>query len=890
MGTPGPSSSDTPDETLDVFTNVVTPGTPLTTSEVADDLDCAEDVAADRLEALADRGALETRRVGPSGRVWWRPTANPEAIRTSTKSALEQAQFQELAESVTDYAIFVLDSDGVVRTWNEGARQLKGYDEDEIVGEHFSTFYTDEDRTDGTPYRNLRRAKKNGRVEDEGERVRQDGTTFWANVTITALHDDDGNLQGFVKVTRDMTERHEYEQRLREQKERFETLVREVKDYAIFLLDSDGVVQTWNEGARQLKGYDEDEIVGEHFSTFYTDEDRAARVPHRNLEKARENGRAEDEGERVRQDGTTFWANVTITALRGDDGNLQGFAKVTRDVTERHEYEQRLRRQRDELDELNQINAVIRDIDQALVTATSREEIEQAVCDRLAASDTYSGAWTAEYTEGYDELVPRTWAGVSDDYLDAVRTTDANGGEETERGVGAAALRTRTVQSIQRLPDDRDGESQREASPVEGYESAITVPIVHDEVEYGILTVYADSESAFDRRKIAVLSELGETISHAIAAIRRKEREQTLTALQESTRRLLNTETQKEIGDIIVETLTDDIALADASVYRFDDTEDALEPLSSSFRDGSRADQRTPLAAGTDSPLWASFTARETRFAESVLPTREADGRRTMMVPLGEYGVLAVVAADQETFDEKMQNLVELVAATAQAALKRTDRERRLQRQNDRLDSFASMLAHELRNPVAIGQIYARQLPDDADSDAVEYVTEAFERIDDMVDVLLLLARGQEAVDKQTTVQLARVVREAWDDLDASEATLEVEADYPIQADETYVRHLFRNLLENAVEHGGRDVTITVGDLPTGFYVADDGPGIPADERDTVFETGYTTAAEQGGTGLGLAFVEKLAEVYDWRSAVTESEAGGARFEFTNVNHDSPCG
>lgn len=202
----------------------------------------------------------------------------------------------------------------------------------------------------------------------------------------------------------------------------------------------------------------------------------------------------------------------------------------------------------------------------------------------------------------------------------------------------------------------------------------------------------------------------------------------------------------------------------------------------------------------------------------------------------------------------------------------------------NRLDRFASMLAHELRNPVAIGQIYSQELPATADSEAVEYIEEAFDHLEDMIDILLVLARGREAVSDTTTIQLADKAREAWDVADTATATLAVKIDAEIEADETYVRHLFRNLFENAVEHGGSDVTVTVGTLPAGFYVADDGTGIPPAERETVFEAGYTTASQQGGTGLGLAFVNELADIYDWECTVTESEAGGARFEFASVD------
>lgn len=266
-------------------------------------------------------------------------------------------------------------------------------------------------------------------------------------------------------------------------------------------------------------------------------------------------------------------------------------------------------------------------------------------------------------------------------------------------------------------------------------------------------------------------------------------------------------------------------------------------------------------------------------------------------VPLHKAGkFVSAMAVHQRTPREWHPHEVELVETVVQRCWESLERartvrdlrkrEQRLEQQNERLESFASMLAHEIRNPVTIGQIYSQQLPGEVAPEAVDYVMEAFDRIEDMVDVMLVLTRGREAVGGDSSVQLAEVVREVWADMDAPDASLEVAIDYTIQADETYIRHLFRNLFENAVEHGGADVTITVGKLSTGFYVADDGEGIAADDWEAVFDAGYTTAASQGGTGLGLAFVRELAEVYEWTCTVTESVAGGARFEFRNIDQE----
>lgn len=252
-------------------------------------------------------------------------------------------RFELLVQSVTDYAIFMLDTQGYVTSWNAGARRFKGYEADEIIGEHFSRFYTQEEREREIPRIALETAEREGRFETEGWRVRKDGSRFWANVVIDPIRDSDGALIGFAKVTRDLTERKAAEEELRRSEERFRLLVQGVTDYAIYMLDPNGRVSSWNAGAERFKGYSADEIMGEHFSRFYSAEDREAGVPYRALETARSEGRFEAEGWRLRKDRTRFWASVIIDAIRGDDGDLIGFAKITRDLTEKRAVEDQLR-------------------------------------------------------------------------------------------------------------------------------------------------------------------------------------------------------------------------------------------------------------------------------------------------------------------------------------------------------------------------------------------------------------------------------------------------------------------------------------------------------------------------------------------------------------------
>jgi PAS domain S-box-containing protein len=249
-----------------------------------------------------------------------------------------------LVDSVVDYAIFVLDPQGRVATWNLGAQRIKGYTPEEIIGQHFSIFYPEVDLEAGKPELELRVAQRDGRVEDEGWRLRKDGTRFWANVVITALRDQRGALFGFAKVTRDLTARQEADERLRHSEERFRVLVESVDDYAIYMLDPAGNITTWNRGAEKLKGYKASEIIGQNIARFFSEEDVRREKPRRELETAKLEGRFEEESYRVRKDGTQFWANVVVTPIYDGAGRHLGFAKVTRDLTAR------LLAQRTELD------------------------------------------------------------------------------------------------------------------------------------------------------------------------------------------------------------------------------------------------------------------------------------------------------------------------------------------------------------------------------------------------------------------------------------------------------------------------------------------------------------------------------------------------------------
>jgi PAS domain S-box-containing protein len=270
----------------------------------------------------------------------------------------EARRLQLLIDSVVDYAIYMIDLNGKVASWNTGAARLKGYTAEEIIGQPYANFFTPEDQARELPKQALEIAARTGRFETEGWRVRRDGTRFWALAVVDAIRDHDGTLVGFAKVTRDMTERQLQQSRLLESERRYRYLIDAVVDYAIFQIDRGGIVATWNRGAQRIKGYTAEEIIGQHFSRFYTREDCAAGMPARALEIAGRAGKFETEGWRVRKDGSRFWASVVIDAIRNDAGELVGFAKVTRDITERMEAQHIIRETQERLAASQRLEAI----------------------------------------------------------------------------------------------------------------------------------------------------------------------------------------------------------------------------------------------------------------------------------------------------------------------------------------------------------------------------------------------------------------------------------------------------------------------------------------------------------------------------------------------------
>jgi diguanylate cyclase (GGDEF)-like protein/PAS domain S-box-containing protein len=364
--------------------------------------------------------------------------------------------YRLLIQSVVDYAIYMLTPQGIVANWNPGAQRAKGYTSDEIVGQHYSVFYTEDERQQARPAQNLAVATREGRFEAQGWRIRKDKSSFWAHVIIDAIYDDSGELIGFAKITRDCTEQQAALVAQREQERRFRLLVQGVTDYAIYMLDPQGHVVNWNAGAERAKGYKADEIIGQHFSVFYVDEDRARQLPAQNLEIARNEGRFHAEGVRQRKDGSHFWTSVVIDAIYDEEGGqLIGFAKITQDISERREQELRLLESKELAEQYSRKSASLSRFLDSVISNIPAAVIAQDVASHelLLANHQASLLFAGEQKDMVGQvaeacLPPSAAAYVNQQMARGLRDSNVHAAESlVETAIGPRTLRSRVLRN-----------------------------------------------------------------------------------------------------------------------------------------------------------------------------------------------------------------------------------------------------------------------------------------------------------------------------------------------------------------------------------------------------------------------------------------------------------
>ena len=796
--------------------------------------------------------------------------------------------FRALVEQIEDYAMFVLDLDGRVMSWNRGAQKIKGYAAHEIIGKHFSKFYPEQDLASGKPQRELEQALQSGHVEDEGWRIRADGSRFWAFVSITLLRDASGAPRGFGKVTRDLTERRNAQEALRGSEERFRSLVEGVVDYAIYMLDANGCVATWNTGAEKIKGYSSHDIIGRDFSLFFTPEDRAAGRPQRELAIAKNEGRFEEEGWRVRADGSRFWASIVVRALRDRTGELLGFTKVTRDLTARRLAEDTAR-ERERFRVLSeQLEVILEGVvdgitvqdrrgklvfaNSAAVRLTgfsSREELltidGQELLQRFEMRDEQGQPFSPENLPGRRVLAGERTASA------LVRTRDRRTGEEWW-----AQIRSNAV-----LGDDGSPE--------------LAVNVWHD---VSLERRREEHERHLNEATAALSRSLDyqatlDTLAHVLAP----------SLCDWCSIHLLEGSTLKPA----VVAHVDPAKVRQAQVYQEQYPPNPDEPA------GVWAVVRTGVPI-LHAEVPEAMLLRTAGTAEQLRLLKQADVRSLMIVPIKArervLGTLSLLAAESGrrydrqdlglaselgrrvgTFIENalLYERAQVAAASAEAAARDAELAGRLK------DEFLATVSHELRTPLNAIVGWSSMLKVRPEPALVAKGIAVINRnaaaqskiIEDILDVSRIIT-GKLRLELRP-VDLVAIVADAIEVVRPSAAVREISIEFQrppepafLVGDPERLQQVMWNLLSNAVkfsESGGRvEVKLEQRGSQLFASVIDEGQGIEAGFLPYVFErfkqADSSTTRRFGGLGLGLAIVRHIVELHGGRATVNSAGPG----------------
>jgi PAS domain S-box-containing protein len=803
-----------------------------------------------------------------------------------------------LVESVVDYAIFMLDPDGRVASWNRGAESIKGYAQSEIIGRHFSQFYPAEDVAAGKPAAELEIALEVGRVEDEGWRIRKDGTRFWASVVITALRDESGRLRGFAKVTRDLSERRRAEEELRRSEERFRLLIENIGDYAIYMLDLDGKVATWNLGAERMKGYRAAEVLGKSFSLFFPDEAVKAGKPGRELATARAHGRYEEEGWRIRKDGTRFWANALLTAMHDARGELIGYAKITRDLTARRaaqETERRLLREQTAREVAEQAEQRLRESEERYRSLSQRLEIVLGgVADGITVQDTsgrviFANAAAAtsagfasvhemlhsapaEFTARY-ELLDEQEQPVKFDRLPGRRVLAG------ESSSSSAVLHVRDRRT------GRDWWSLIRSSGVMGADGKpeLAINIWHDvtarRIQERLERYLADGTAALgvSLRYQEMLSMLARALVPGMAdwccidLVENGGLQRVAAAQLESTR--LAPAMQQPFGPWRV------IHTGKSEIHN-EVTDELL------------------IAAATD--------------PEHLAKLRAAGISALLMVPIAVrgqiLGVLSLASAETHRhYDQDHVALVEELGRRAGVALENArlyrvaqEAAKDAEEASRAKDEFLATVSHELRTPLSAILGWAILLKDRVTDPAVAKPIAVIHRnalaqvriIDDILDVSRVIT-GKFRLETRPA-DLVAIVREAIEVVRPSTTAKDIAITFTpaeesciVVADAERLQQVVWNLLSNSMKFtkpgGAIDIALRSEDDHVVLSVSDNGAGIDPAFLPFVFErfkqADSSLTRRVGGLGLGLAIVRHIVELHGGRVSVkSEGPGRGATF------------
>ena len=625
--------------------------------------------------------------------------------------------------------------------------------------------------------------------------------------------------------------------------ERTEALLEAAGD-AVYALDLHGHLTAVNEALVEWTGYSRERLLGSHASLVLGEEDieRGREAVRELLETDREV--VQFDGTLHTADGETLPVEARVTLLEAD-GTVQGSTGVLRDIAKRKERERELERYESIFEELEDAVYVL-DEDETIVYVNSSYASMKGVDGSELVGDPIT-----KWADGETVALAR-------DAREKLR--------DGERNVGV-------VEDVFNVADGG------------------TIP-----AELRLISISRDGGRT---ERVGVIRDITERTKY----------ERRLEALSETAQELMAATSRQEVARLGAETARDVLGLDANGVHLYDEEKDALVPVATTD-EGQDLVAELPAFSGEDSIAWRVYQRGEPRAVDDVhadpdIYNPDSPVRGELYLPVGEYGILIACSPTPESFDQRDVVLGEILAgsiATALEQVERTEqlreRERELTRQNERLEEFAGVVSHDLRNPLNVAQGRIELAREETGNDHLEDAAEALDRSQALIDDLLTLAREGKVTGEREQVVLPDLLEACWASVETGEATLRVETDRTVRADESRLRQLFENLVRNAVEHGSTSpgsqtpedavehgdegVVVTVGDLEDGFYVEDDGPGIPGEERDSVFDPGHSTSED--GTGFGLPIVREIANAHGWSVRVTEGSAGGARFEITGLD------
>ena len=936
MGPSNATSDVTREDVRSLFSQLEQPSVPLSAGEVADKLGGTSQSARQCLEELTDGGELRTRQIAGTTRVWWRATES-----TSTGQEFEGDAFSAFVNAVEDYAIFMLDRDGIVVNWNEGAERIKGYVEDDIVGEHFSTFYTDDDRDDGVAEGNLETAVTEGRVEDEGWRVRKDGTRFWANVVITAIRNDDGTLEGFTKVTRDMTERRAYELQIRQERD-FTEQILETVPISICLLTSDGEFVRANQRLLDKLGIDESDLEGYSADSWEIYDADGELIPADEMpwvsaiktERPVNDFQCQVDLPEVGR----RWLSLDAALIEGESFEETMAVISIDDITDQKERERQLRREYTQTEKLLRtapIAIAVQNAEGQTVLANQRAQEALGLSEReLIDSPEDTDEWGLYDTD--DNLLPPT--------------------ETPSARVLATGKPVFDEELVIDLPNSDRMWFRINAAPVFSADGTIERVITAGED----ITELKKRERQLERRKTELETELSEILGRISDAFYALDDEWRFTHLNEYAAEIM----QQSIDELLGREVWDVFPEATESIYweRLQAAMNTQEPvtfevyeaefdawlefnaypsesgLSIYFRDVTERRTRereleeserryrtliehfpngavalvdadlTYRTVGGTPPDAADATVEEVKgkpvgeilpptLADELIPRYEAafDGESsTFELGLDDWFYYFHIAPVRDDAGDVFAAL-----GISQNITERREYERKLKESNERLEQFAYAASHDLQEPLRMISSYLqlteRRYADELDEDGrefIEFAVDGAERMREMIDGLLDYSRVETEGDPFEPVDLNTVLSNVRTDLqiqiEESDAVLTAESLPRVRGDRSQLQQLFLNLVGNAIEYCGDDpprVHLSAEQINDEWRlsVRDEGIGIDPGDTDRIFEVFQRlhTQDEHAGTGIGLALCRRIVERHGGTIWVESEPGEGTTFSFT---------